>query len=99
MTHNLSHGRRRDWFSVLRALARVGISYAEVGRRCGRDPTTVRMWAEGGDPKESEARIVLALFAKHCPVEYVAHQKHYDIKVEIDNVTQQGENRSLPFVG
>lgn len=91
--------QRRDWFRILRDLARVGVSYADVGRRCNRNPSTVAKWAEGADPKDTDARIVLALYAKHCPIEYIAHQKQFDIRIEIDRIEQDGEQKHLKFVG
>ena len=91
--------RRRDWFMILRDLAKAGVSYAYVARKCGRNPCTVGEWADGGDPKERDARIILALYAKHCPVEYTEHQKAFAIRVEMANVTGTGETFGLPFVG
>lgn len=90
--------RRRDWFTILRDLVKAGVGYAHVARKCNRDAGTVAGWANGGDPKESDARIVLALYAKHCPAKYLEHHKQFDIRVEIDNVTDAGETRVLPFV-
>ena len=63
-------GRRRDWFRILRDLMTVGISMSAVGRLCNRDVGTVRAWAQGGEPKESDARLVLALYSQHCPDQY-----------------------------
>lgn len=92
------NNRRRDWFGILRDLMRVGVSMSQVARKCGRDVSAVRGWAGGGEPKESDARVVLALYAKHCPVLYQAHQREFDIRVEIEAVTEVGETRVLPFV-
>lgn len=88
---------RRDWFQILRDLSAAGVSMAEVGRKCNRNTTAVRGWADGGDPKETDARIVLALYARHCPLKYLAHQQKYDIRVSIDQTVDAGENHSLPF--
>lgn len=90
--------RRRDWFWVLRTLMRYGVSMGEVARACGRDVGAVKHWQDGGEPKESDARIVLALLAKHAPDEYKRHQAEYDIRVEVDNATRPGEQRRLGFV-
>lgn len=90
--------RRRDWFRIIRDLMGAGVSMGLIGRKTGRDKTTVQNWADGSEPKESDARMVLALYAKHCPVEYTEHQKHFEIHVEIDASTSPGENRVLPFV-
>ncbi len=90
---------RRDWFRILRDLAAVRVSYATVARKCNRDVSTVKGWADGGDPKESDARIVLALYARHCPLKYVEHQREFEISVEISRTVGEGENLPLPFVG
>lgn len=92
------NSRRRDWWRILRDLMRMGVSMAAVARKCNRDVSTVRGWSDGGEPKDSDARIVLALYAKHCPMEYLKHQREFDIRVEIDAVTETGENLVLPFV-
>jgi hypothetical protein len=89
--------RRRDWFRILRDLAAAGISMAEVGRKCGRSKDAVQGWSEGSEPKESDGRVVLALYAKHCPMEYLEHQRHFEIRVEMVNVTTPGENLHLEF--
>jgi hypothetical protein len=75
--------RRRDWFLVLRILMRHGVTMADVGRECGRRRETVQAWAEGGEPKETDARIVLALLAKHAPAAYAADQAKYGIRVTV----------------
>jgi hypothetical protein len=76
----------------------AGISMGEIARRTDRNKTTVQNWAEGSEPKESDARVILALYAKHCPVQYTDHAKAYEIHVEIDAATYPGETRVLPFV-
>lgn len=92
--------RKRDWFRILRDLMKAGISMGEVARKCGRHPKTVGEWANGSEPRESDARVVLALYAKHCPMEYLEHQRHFDIRLEIDAIEQgPGEQKSLKFVG
>lgn len=90
--------RRRDWFRILRDLAAAGVSYAAVGRACQRSTTTVQAWAEGAEPKESDARIVLALYAKHRPDLYVEHQRVFDIRVQLDELEQPGDQARLRFV-
>lgn len=72
---------RRDWFQILRDLMAAGISMADVARKCNRDPGAVKHWSTGGDPKESDARIVLHLYAKHCPEKYRAHAREFEIPV------------------
>src|SRR5690606_18966514 len=66
-TEHLPNPSKRDWGRILHGLARVGITYAEVGAKCNRNASTVANWAAGGDPKDSDARVVLALYAKHLP--------------------------------
>lgn len=75
-----TYGRRRDWFRILRDLMAVGVSMAEVGRKCSRDVNTVKGWADGGDPKDSDARIVLGLYAHYCPTQFEAHEKEFGIR-------------------
>lgn len=87
--------RRRDWFAILRDLARAGVSMAKVARKCNRNPTTVQAWAEGSEPKESDARVVLAMYARHCPEKYRTHQVDFEIHVEIEAITEPGEQRGL----
>lgn len=91
--------RRRDWFRILRDLVAAGVSMSKVARKCNRDKGTIAGWADGGEPKESDARIVLALYAKHCPEKYADHARQFDIRVEIEAVTDVGETRGLPFLG
>lgn len=78
---------RRDWFRVLRDLVAVRVSYAEVARKCNRHVGTVKSWADGGEPKETDARIVLALYAQHCPLKYVEHQREFEIQVACEAKT------------
>lgn len=75
---------RRDWFQVLRDLKRAGVSLHAVARRCGRDHSTVVGWGEGSEPKESDARIVLSLYAQHCPTQFVEHQKQFAVGPELE---------------
>lgn len=89
--------RRRDWFRILRDLMAVGVSMSEVGRKCGKSKDAVQGWSEGSEPKESDARVVLALYAKHCPMEYVEHQAQFEIRVEMVHATRAGENLHLEF--
>lgn len=90
--------RRRDWFWVIRTLMRYGVSMGEVARACGRDVGAVKHWQDGGEPKDSDARIVLALLAKVAPEEYRRHQAEFDIRVEVQAVTLPGEQTRLCFV-
>lgn len=70
----------RDWFRVLRDLMGAGISMAKIAKLCGKSggASTVQHWAEGGDPKDADARVVLALYRQHCPDKYEAHMREYD---------------------
>lgn len=69
----------RDWWRILRDLRYAGISIRAVARKVNRDHTTVLSWSSGAEPKESDARMVLALYAKHCPEQYARDQVHYSI--------------------
>jgi hypothetical protein len=90
--------RRRDWFQILRVLMRHGVSMGDVARICNRNQSTVAYWADGGEPKESDARIVLALLAKHAPEFYREHQAQFEIRVEVESLITQGEQRRLAFI-
>ena len=90
--------RKRDWFWVIRTLARFGVSMADIGKATGRNVSAVKHWQNGGEPKESDARIVLALLAKHAPEEYARHQAEFSIRVDVEAVTLPGEQRRLGFV-
>lgn len=70
---------RRDWFNILRDLKKAGISYQEVARKCSRAIQTVVHWAEGGEPKDTDARIVMSLYAQHCPEKFAEHQALYEV--------------------
>lgn len=90
---------RRDWFRILRDLSAAGVSMAKVASKCNRTTSSVRSWADGGDPKDADARIVLALYARHCPLKYLEHQAIYEIRAAIDATVDVGENHDLPFAG
>lgn len=90
--------RKRDWFHVIRTLMKYHISMADIAKACGRDTGAVKHWQDGGEPKESDARIVLALMAKYAPEEYRKHQAEFEIRLEVERVTKPGEQRRLGFV-
>lgn len=90
--------RKRDWFWVIRTLARFGISMADIARHTGRDVGTVKGWQNGSEPKESDARIMLALLAKYAPEEYLRHQREFDIRVTMEQIAEPGEQQRLAFV-
>lgn len=71
----LAVATRRDWGAILRDLAAAGVPLAAVARACCRDISTLRAWAAGGEPKDSDGRIVLALYAKYCPALYLADEQ------------------------
>lgn len=74
--------RRREWFRILRDLMAAGVSMHKVARACGRkSPTTVLHWADGGEPKDSDARVVLALYRQHCPQLYQEHMQEFEPEV------------------
>jgi hypothetical protein len=88
--------RRRDWFRILADLRRAGVKTRQIARKTGRNAGTVLNWAEeGAEPKESDARVVLALYAKHCPELYAEHQKAFEIRVEIELMADVGEQGVL----
>lgn len=64
--------RRRDWFRIIRDLMAAGVPMAKIAKVCGRSKRAVFHWADGGEPKDTDARIVLALYAKHCPEKHAA---------------------------
>lgn len=76
----LPNPAKRDWGRILRDLARVGIAFSDVAAKCNRNPTTVGSWAEGIDPKDTDARIVLSLYAKHCPIEYLKNRDEFEVR-------------------
>jgi hypothetical protein len=78
-----AHPKRRDWFRILRDLMAAGVSMAKVAKAAGRDQKTVSNWAEGGEPKDSDARVVLALYAKFCPEKYAEHCQEFTPLTEV----------------
>lgn len=72
--------KKREWFFILRHLMAAGVSMAKVAKLCGKSggASTVQHWADGGEPKDSDARVVLALYRRHCPEKYEAHMREYE---------------------
>lgn len=71
--------RQRPWFRILRDLMAAGVSMHEVARACGkRSVTTVAHWAEGGDPKDADARVVLELYRRYCSAQYEKHMQEFE---------------------
>jgi len=63
----LSQIKRRDWGTIIGDLQKAGLSLHEIGRRIGKADTSILHWmTSNGEPKDSDARRVLALHRKHC---------------------------------
>lgn len=60
----ITHIRRRDWGQIIGALSANGVTHREIARRVGVSVSTVQNWMNG-EPKESDARKVLALYRRH----------------------------------
>lgn len=73
---------RRDWGRILADLAQAGMPAKAVARKIGRSTHTLQAWAAGGEPRERDGRMVLALYARHCPAQYLVHQQQYAIRVQ-----------------
>lgn len=92
---------RRDWYTIIRVhLLYAGVSQAKLASACNRDPKTVENWTLGGEPKDSDARIILAMYRKHCPEKYIAHMKqmHPDFIFDTEErmqVAKPAKRRSL----
>lgn len=90
---NPRNQRRRDWFRIIRDLMKAGISMHKIAGNCGKKATgTVQHWCEGGEPKDSDARVVLALYKRHCPEAYEKHM----LEFEPDLLDMQ---KTIVFVG
>lgn len=76
--------RKRDWFRILRDLMAAGVSMQKVARACGHQASTVRNWADGSEPKDTDARIVLSLYARHCPEKFEAHMREFAVRPEME---------------
>jgi DNA-binding transcriptional regulator YiaG len=61
----ITHIRRRDWDSIVQELQKKGLTRREIGRIIGIAHTSVLNWQQGGEPKESDARRLLALYRRH----------------------------------
>lgn len=73
--------KRREWFRILRDLMAAGISMNKVARACGRTVQAVAHWGDGGEPKDSDARVVLSLYRQHCLEKYEAHMREFEPEV------------------
>ncbi|APW37149.1 hypothetical protein RD110_08015 [Rhodoferax koreense] len=75
---------------------KAGVSMTKVAKACGRTVKSVSHWCEGGDPKDLDARIVLALYRRYCPEQYVAHMREFEPDVlEIRPVVMVDADRSI----
>lgn len=90
----LPNPSKRDWKRILHGLASIGITYAEVAAKCNRNPSTVANWASGGDPKDTDARIVLALYARHLPEDFLQDQAEFGVRPP--SISPSGEPSSEP---
>lgn len=75
--------QKRDWFRILRDLMAADTPMSRVARLCGRDVKTVQSWANGTEPKDSDARMVLQLYARFCPAKYLEQEKQFMITVGV----------------
>lgn len=75
---NVLRKHKRDWFRILRDLMAADVSMGRVARYCGRDMKTVQAWANGSEPRDSDARVVMLLYRRHCRLEYDAHMAEFD---------------------
>ena len=89
---------KRDWFVIIRTLMRYGVSMGQIAARTGRKPGAVKHWQNGGEPKESDARIVLALLAKVAPEEYARLQAPFEIRGVVRQLERTGDQPRLEFV-
>ena len=55
----------RDWEAIIAQLE-VHLDIRVIGRLVGKTPQAVRGWKEGCEPKDSDARRLMALHAKYC---------------------------------
>ena len=85
--------RKREWFVVIRTLMRYGVSMGQISAATGRNKSAVKHWQNGGEPKESDARIVLALLAKAAPEEYRRLQAPFEIRVDDGPLGQVAESK------
>jgi hypothetical protein len=101
MSELVTKQRRRDWYQIIRVdLLYAGVNQAMIARACKRDPKTVENWTNGGEPKDSDARIILVLYRKHCPQKYIEHMKqmHPDFIFDTNErmqVARPAKRRSL----
>lgn len=76
---NLRDAKRRDWFRIVRDLMKAGVSMRKIATICGKSCAgVVQHWTEGGEPKDTDARVVLELYKRHCPDAYVKHMQEFD---------------------
>lgn len=59
---------RVDWFGLITALERAGISNARVALLLGVSASTVNRWKQGGEPVHSRGHALIELYLKHVPL-------------------------------
>ena len=57
--------RRRDWFAIITELGVAGVPLSTIAKAVGCSKSAVIAWKMGGEPKESDARKVLALYRRN----------------------------------
>ncbi len=76
---NIRNQKKRDWFQIIRQLMKAGVSMRKIATICGKSCAgVVQHWCEGGEPKDTDARVVLALYKRHCPEAYQKHMQEFD---------------------
>lgn len=79
---NARRQKQRPWFRIIRDLMGAGVSMAKISHICGKSCSkVVQHWADGGEPKDSDARIVLALYRQHCHEQYTKHMQEFEPEV------------------
>ncbi len=84
--------KKRDWFQILRDLMQAGISMSQVARTCGKTVKSVAHWGNGGDPKDFDARVILALYAQHCPAKFQQHMLEYGFGNKPTSLASQSQD-------
>jgi hypothetical protein len=53
---------KTDWFKVITALERSGMSQEKIGKAVGRDHTMICRYKEGTEPKHSVGERILEMY-------------------------------------
>jgi hypothetical protein len=76
---NLRNPKPRPWFRIIRDLMAANVSMSKISRICGKScARVVQHWCDGGEPKDTDARIVLELYRRHCPEQYLKHMQEFE---------------------